>query len=129
MAVVSAGVHFAFDGAGVGESGFFVNGQGVDVGPQQDGLLPFAGQVSQGPRAAAQVAHMLNAKFGQVLADDFGGSVLVVRQFGMPMDVVADLDEIRNDGSDAFCVRGHATRIGDEPLSAGGAIPYFVDPR
>ena len=50
-------------------------------------------------RAAAQIVHMLNAQFGQVRADDFRGPVFVVRQFGMPMDVVADLDEIRNDGA------------------------------
>ena len=73
---------------------------------------------------------MLNAQFGEVLADDFRGSVFVVRQLGMPMDVVADLDEIGNDGSDAFCVRGHATRIGDEPRAQAGqshTLSAFVD--
>ena len=72
---------------------------------------------------------MLNAQLGEVFADDFGGPVLVVGQLWMPVDVVANLNEIGNDGIYAFCVRGHITRIGDKSLNAGGANPCFVDLR
>ena len=126
MTVVSARMHFPFDGAGVGKTGFLMNGEGVDVCPKQNGLVPFSRQVSQGSGATTQITHMLNAQLGEVFADDFGGPVLVVGQLWMPVDVVANLNEIGNDGIDAFCVRGHTTRIGDKSLNAGGANPCFV---
>ncbi|MNI26820.1 hypothetical protein D3C73_805370 [compost metagenome] len=146
VAVVAAGVHLAFVLAGVREAVDLLHGQRVHVGAQAHRAVTGQLAANDADHArATQAAINLDAPFFKLGRHDVGGAEFFEGQFGMRVDVAADLRNILVPGDDRFeqfhgrrgAEKGNATRLssfknlfnGDKhhdatvacSLSAGGA--------
>ena len=94
MAVMSAGVHFAVNRAGMGQARRFLDGQGIHIGAYCD--TASANTLPQLPdnAEAADIAGNLVAPALQVFGDIGGRFMLLERQFRMCMQMPARLDEL-----------------------------------
>ena len=92
VAVVAARVHLAGDGAGVGQAGVLVDGQGVHVGAQAEAALAVAQLELPDHPGAAQAAMHGVAPFGQPFGHQIAGGEFFKAEFGMRVDAAAQLD-------------------------------------
>ena len=91
VAVVAAGVHAAGDLAGVRQAGGFLHRQRVHVGAQADRGLAVAVAQHADDAGLADAAMHLDAPLLQFARDQVGGAEFLQPEFGMGMDVAADL--------------------------------------
>jgi hypothetical protein len=103
--VVTAGMHdpdFLAGGvgdrdvAGIGEAGFFDDGEGVHVGADEEGWARAVfedGDDAEGVRAVGVEADVVGdgvAGVAEILGEDGGGALFVVGEFGMGVEVFVD---------------------------------------
>ena len=106
MDVVAAGVHAAGDCAGEGQAGLFGDGQGVHVGADEEGGTGGAAFDLGGNAVAADAGFRDEAEAAEVGSDQGGGAWCVHAEFGVGVDVAADVDEGGLDGGDASLEEG-----------------------
>ena len=104
VAVVSAGVHFAVGLAGVGETGFFVDGEGVHVGAEGDGFSAGlgGGEVAEDAGASGEAGFELYARFLEGGLDLGGGALFFIHELRMLVEVVAEVGDLFDVGFDVL---------------------------
>ena len=94
VAVMAAGMHHAGILAGVGSAGLLLNGQGVHITAQQDGLAGL-GALDGGQHAGLQAAGTpLDPILIQLGLDGLAGLILLGAYLGMGVEVAAHLNKI-----------------------------------
>ena len=101
VAIVAAGVHQARTLAGMGQAGFFLDRQGVHVGPQPDRARPVAAAKAADHAGATEAARDLVSPGRQALGHQIAGAEFLESQFRVAVDGVAQGHEfldLVNDG-------------------------------
>ena len=93
-------------------------GQGVHVGAQADGAAARALAQHADQAGAGDAAMDFDAPFGQQCGDLFGGAVLLEAEFGMGVQVAADVDEAGDVGKGVDDVHGFKSGVGFKPFSS-----------
>lgn len=96
MGIVAAGVHNAVVGGAVIYFVGFANGEGVDIGAEGDAMCGggfFAVQESDGA-GVGDGLYVLDAEAGELLADIIGGVVFLEGEFGVAVEVLAEVVEL-----------------------------------
>jgi hypothetical protein len=94
MTIVAAGVHLPGHKGLIVKARAFLDGQGIHVCPEHKGFAwegPFEDPYNAGG------FHLLchfNAQLAQFFGHDSGGAELLVAQFGVPMEVATQLDDL-----------------------------------
>lgn len=91
VAVMTAGVHHAAVGAGIGQSGDFFNGQRVHVGTQAE-RFPRAALQSGDNAGLSYMARNPITPLGQQLCHQIAGGEFIESQFGVSVDMAANGD-------------------------------------
>ena len=89
MGVVAAGVHAPGVFGGKGEPGLLLDGEGVDIGPETDGLSRLAA-IEDAHHAGVGAGVGLDAHLRQLPEDALLGAVLVAPQLRVGMDIPAE---------------------------------------
>ena len=93
MGVMTAGVHQTVDLRLEGNIGFLMDRQGIDITTEGDGLAGAAG-VDQANHIGASHTGIGNAHLIQLFADASAGPDFLVGQFRMPVEFLAQADDI-----------------------------------
>ncbi len=92
--VMAAGMHLSVMRRAVRELVRLLHRQAVHIGPQPDRAQRVAAPDRADDPGLGQPAMHLAAIFGELLGDDIAGPLLGEAEFGMGVDIAADLDQL-----------------------------------
>ena len=93
MSIVAAGMHAALCAGGVRKPGLFKNGQRVHVGSKCDRVSVAAWNVPQYAGSTGKAGLECHAGIGELTLHDLTGAMFFVSQFGMLVQIMADVYE------------------------------------
>ena len=102
MAIVAAGVHSTFVLRGVDQSGLFLDWQRIHVCTQCDRLGSVSAEVSEYAGSSRQRINHVDSRSGQSIAHNAAGPEFLVAEFGVAVQIVAQLHEVGEFFGDEF---------------------------
>ncbi len=94
VSVVPAGVHLAVRPGGPGDTGQFVDRQGVHIRSERDRGALGAREMTEDSGATGQITDVLDARILQSGTNDLRGANLLEGKFGMGVQVMTEGDQI-----------------------------------